>query len=64
MTETISNAQYAKTNSHFLMCCEKANVPPTSRQASKFRNKYGAAYIVHREIANGNKHKAVENGQR
>lgn len=58
----ISNAEYAKNNSHFLMCCEKSNTKPTPRQAGKFRNKYGAAYLVHREIAAGNKHKAVVNG--
>jgi len=29
---------------NFNICCRKANVKPTKRQASKFRMKKGAAY--------------------
>lgn len=58
--ETVSNAEFASGNSHFLMCCSKANVKNTTRQAAKFRNKYGAAYQEHKKIADGNKRKAAE----
>ena len=51
----MSNAEYAKTNTHFLACCEKANAKPTARQASKFRNGYGEAYKIHEAIKAGNK---------
>jgi len=39
-----SNTVYAKTNDHFKAACEAAELKPTSRQASKFRNKKGKAY--------------------
>lgn len=28
----------------FVKCCEEANIKPTRRQASKFRNQKGLAY--------------------
>jgi hypothetical protein len=58
--ERVSNEDFARENSHFLTCCSKANVKNTTRQAAKFRNKYGAAYLEHKKIADGNKHKAAE----
>lgn len=38
-----TNDMFATSDTHFRELCEKANVKPTKRQASKFRNKYGAA---------------------
>ena len=38
-----TNEMFAATDTAFRDFCEKANVKPTKRQASKFRNKYGAA---------------------
>ena len=39
-----SNKDFAKSNVAFQAACAKANIAPTARQASKFRNKRGAAY--------------------
>lgn len=39
-----SNRQFAESNPRFKNACEKAGVPPTKRQASKFRNERGAAW--------------------
>jgi hypothetical protein len=39
-----SNHEFAKSNGTFIQACEAAGVEPTVRQASKFRNKRGAAY--------------------
>lgn len=51
----LSNAAYASQNGKFIAACEKAGVKPTPRQASKFRNKYGAAWNAVRfhKIENG-----------
>ena len=38
------NKTFAQTNTAFKTACEKAGLPPTKRQASKFRNEYGKAY--------------------
>lgn len=40
----VTNAQFAKNDPTFAKACELAEVEPTKRQASKFRNKRGAAY--------------------
>lgn len=40
----ISNRDFARHNMVFLNACEKASIPPTKRQASKFRRKQGLAY--------------------
>ena len=40
----ISNANFAKTDTAFIEACEKAEVKPTARQASKWRTKSGKAY--------------------
>lgn len=37
-------SKFSKENKLFLKCCELANVPPTMRQASKFRNGKGLAF--------------------
>jgi len=40
----ITNAFFAKNSKTFIKACKKADIPPTSRQASKFRRKMGLAY--------------------
>jgi len=40
----MSNADFSKSDPNFLKGCENAGIPVTTRQASKFRNKSGAAY--------------------
>jgi len=45
MTE--SNREFANSpEGKFWQCCRKAHVRPSTRQASKFRNKKGIAYKV------------------
>ena len=39
-----SNRDYAEKNGAFRHACDEAGVKYTKRQASKFRNKRGAAY--------------------
>ena len=46
MDERVTNREFAKTDNHFIRCCEKAKTKPTPRQASKFRNKRGLAYRI------------------
>lgn len=41
--EAKSNEMFALENTEFKSFCEKAGVNATARQASKFRNGYGAA---------------------
>lgn len=38
------NRVFAKNNAAFIAACSKAGTEPTTRQASKFRNKRGVAY--------------------
>ncbi len=38
------NKEFAAKDSAFIEACAKAEVQPTSRQASKFRRGYGKAY--------------------
>jgi hypothetical protein len=40
----ITNAEFAATNKKFIAACAHVNLPPTKRQASKFRRKQGTAY--------------------
>ncbi len=42
--DEITNEGFSKENGTFIMACEKVGLPPTSRQASKWRNKTGKAY--------------------
>jgi len=44
--DVMYNDKFAREDQTFRMCCEKAKVEPTARQASKFRNKKGAAYKI------------------
>jgi len=43
MTDVITNKMFSE-DQNFIDICEKANVKPTKRQASKFRMKKGLAY--------------------
>lgn len=38
------NKKFIEITPFFKKCCELAKVEPTPRQASKFRNGYGAAF--------------------
>jgi hypothetical protein len=46
-----ANREYAATNDYFKRCCAAAGIQPTSRQASKFRNKHGKAWEASRELS-------------
>lgn len=41
----ISNEQFAKQDENFKAACEAVGVAPSGRQASKYRNKQGKAYL-------------------
>jgi hypothetical protein len=41
--QTPTNAEFCKDKT-FAAACERAGIPATIRQASKYRNKKGAAY--------------------
>jgi hypothetical protein len=41
----VSNEKFAKEDSSFQSACDKVGVKPTTRQASKWRNKKGRAYL-------------------
>ncbi len=43
-----TNREYAEKNEPFKQACEKAEVKPTGRQASKWRRKTGKAWNVGR----------------
>jgi len=45
LSNTLSNREFASKDKHFKDACEGAGCEPTSRQASKFRNKKGTAYM-------------------
>ena len=40
----VPNVELAESNWMFRLACELAKVPPTKRQASKWRNRRGLAY--------------------
>lgn len=46
MTTTITNKQFAASDPKFIEACKLANIPPTPRQASKWRRKQGLAYTL------------------
>lgn len=39
------NKDFAEKNVEFRDACESVGIPPTTRQASKWRNKRGLAYL-------------------
>ena len=53
--EGLTNRDFSLQDKHFQNCCSKASkvlgkpVEPTRRQAGKFRNKRGLAYLYGRE---------------
>lgn len=49
-----SNAVFSVSDTEFVAACQKADVKPTTRQASKFRNGYGRA-----AFAAGRNHRKV-----
>jgi len=49
MDKSITNKQFT-TDDYFRACCKRANVDPTTRQASKFRRKMGSAYRFRKSI--------------
>lgn len=40
----LTNKEFAEQNEEFKSACHKAGITPTARQASKFRNRHGAAW--------------------
>jgi hypothetical protein len=40
----MNNREYAASDKEFIEACKRAGIPPTQRQASKFRLKTGRAY--------------------
>ena len=40
----VKNAEFAQKNEVFIEACNQAGVKPTTRMASKWRNKKGSAY--------------------
>jgi len=47
MKDSVTNGEFAKSNELFRQTCDKVSIKPTSRQASRFRNKHGKAYTAH-----------------
>lgn len=43
-TKTLTNAKFAQRDESFMKACSKVGIPPTSRQASKWRMKKGLAW--------------------
>jgi hypothetical protein len=46
MSKVVTNATFANTDQAFRAACKKAGIPVTTRQASKWRNKFGAAWTA------------------
>ena len=42
---TSTNEKFFKENQEFIAACEKVDIKPTRRQASKWRNKKGLDYL-------------------
>lgn len=42
----VTNRAFAKEDRKFIACCELLEIPPTARQASKYRNETGDAYLI------------------
>ncbi len=43
--EQMTNDEFARTNAKFIEACKRANIPPTRRQAGRWRNRQGKAYL-------------------
>jgi hypothetical protein len=59
----VPNAQFAQTDKAFIDACKRAEIPPTARQASKYRNRRGAAYAMARRSPVINSANAEPGGQ-
>jgi hypothetical protein len=42
--EKMTNSKFSRTNQEFKDSCSRANIEPTTRQASKWRSKKGKAW--------------------
>lgn len=42
----MTNKEFAEKDQLFIKCYQAGSTPPTKRQASKYRNKRGAAYLA------------------
>jgi hypothetical protein len=42
-----TNKEFAERDAGFRAACEAAKIPPTARQASKFRNKLGKVWSLY-----------------
>jgi hypothetical protein len=40
----LTNKKFAEEDKKFKKACDRVGLPPTTRQASKYRNKKGLAY--------------------
>lgn len=52
-----TNKLFSETEIVFRKACKLAGVEPTTRQASRFRNKKGSAFRFRRQAINVNKEK-------
>ena len=52
MSDRMTNAAFAKSDTAFALACERAGIPATARQAGKYRRKQGVAYRVSNRRAN------------
>jgi hypothetical protein len=52
----LNNREFAQTDKEFQEACRKAGIPPTQRQASKFRLRSGKAF----QFRNGTR---LDNGE-
>lgn len=50
MAKRITNKEFSKKDEFFKKCCEAVDTKPTIRQASKFRNKKGLAYMHRKQV--------------
>ena len=46
----ITNREFVEKHQNFNLCCKIAEITPTMRQASKFRNGRGLAYKVYKRM--------------
>lgn len=55
MSDRMTNAAFAKSDTAFAAACEQAGIPATARQAGRWRRKEGLAYRVSTRRANAEK---------
>ena len=51
MASNLTNRKFAKEDEKFQEACMNAEIQPTTRQASKYRNQKGKAYKAQRGTA-------------